>query len=577
LANARLAGTRNNLYTVVYSERREKPKYRLASVISPKSAMRSPPALCSGLIVFLLISYVALGAQTPEVSQKKAGDTYEAATRLLHEGRYSAALEQFQLEERYAPGLPQGATGEGIALALLGRLTEAQEALNRALEIDPSDWLPRRERGIVEWQLGQKDQAARDLQQVATLFPSDEPVHSVLAQYELEKKDYSKAARYFAAAPGELARHPALKLMAAEALLKSGRLDEAKVQLAALHDQSSLTPDERFRLGWLLGQAQEYQEAIQVFDSMPVDYREKLKVSYGIALAYFEEGNYPQCISILKRYTSPGAKDAAALSLLGVAEEKNGQTEDAYHSFAQGIELFPTDDESYLDIATLSAVHLNYDLPLPLVSRGIQKIPGDYKLFLTRGLLRDLKGQHAMALADYQRALALAPEQASIYVARAICYEDENRYGEAVATLENAVQRKVQDVLVYYFLADALFREGVAPNSPRFEQAQSAVAAGLSLDPSYAFMYMERAKLESMAGSTQDAILDLEHARRLEPEAPSILYQLAMAYRQAGQPTEANRLLVSVVAGNKKERENERVRTLEGIMAGVSSKNRTEP
>jgi tetratricopeptide (TPR) repeat protein len=538
---------------------------------------RKPHFLISALLASVLLTSNTQGSQVSEASIKKASEAYDAGMRLLRDKRYAEALEQFRLEERYAPGLPQGATGEGIALALLGRLEEAGKALNRALQIDPSDWMARRELGIVEWQLNHKDQAAKELLEIVKLFPTDQPVNSLLGQYELERKNYSQAAVYFAAAPAEVARDPRLKLMAAEALLKTGRLGEAKEQLAGLRDQGNLTPDERFRLGWLLGQSKQYKAAIQVFSSLPKDYPDKLKLSYGLALAYFEEGDYAKCIETLKDSATASAPNAAFLSLAGVAEEKSGHTEEAYNVFRRGIELFPTDDESYLDMAALAAVHLNYDIALPFVSDGIARIPDDYKLFLAHGLLRNLKGQHALALADYQKALALAPEQPSIYVAMGMCYEDENKYSDAVAILQQAVQRQIKDVLVYYFLADALFREGVAPDTPQYEQVRSAVDSGLSLDPDYAFAYLQRAKLELMTSRTEEAIADLEHARSLEPSSQAILYQLANAYRRAGRKVEADKLLSSVVEANKKEGAEDRVRTLEGIMVGISSKTGAEP
>jgi predicted Zn-dependent protease len=98
------------------------------------------------------------------------------------------------------------------------------------------------------------------------------------------------------------------------------------------------------------------------------------------------------------------------------------------------------------------------------------------------------------------------------------------------------------------------------------------VEAGLSVDPGYAFCYLQRAKLEMMTNRTQEAIFDLEHARTLEPDSPPILYQLANAYRRAGRKSEADKLLAAVAETNKKEGEEERVRTLEGIIVGLSAK-----
>src|SRR3974377_1768961 len=76
---------------------------------------------------------------------------------------------------------------------------------------------------------------------------------------------------------------------------------------------------------------------------VPPDFPEALKVNYGLALAYFEEGDYAKCIEKLKGHTTPGATSASVLSLRGVAEEKSGETEQAYNTFRLGIELFPAD------------------------------------------------------------------------------------------------------------------------------------------------------------------------------------------------------------------------------------------
>ena len=533
--------------------------------------------LSSGCLVVLLAAIVSLRAQTAVAPESKASEAYESGMRLLREKRYAEALEQFQLEEKIAPNLPQGAVGEGIALALLGRLQESSKALERALQIDPSDWMARRELGIVRWQLNDKDQAAKDLVEVVKLFPSDGAANSLLGQYELGRGNYAQSAIYFAAAPAEVAGNPHLRLMEAEALLKTRQMQEAKGQLAGLSDQPGLTSEERFKLGWLLGQSKQYPEAIQAFNSVPSDYPDQKRLRYGLALAYFEQGDNAKCIDALKDYMRAGDTTAAILCLVGVAQEKSGHSDEAYSAFRQGIEQFPTDNESYLDLATLGAVHLNYDIALPALAAGMERIPGDYKLILASGLLHNLKGQHEIASVEFQKALALAPQQASIYVALGMCYEDEDKYSDAVAILQQAVARQVTDVLVYYFLADALFRQGVTPNSPRYEQAQSAVEAALRLDPAYAFSYLQRAKLELMTKGTEQAIADLEHARLLEPHSQPILYQLANAYRRAGRKSDADTLLASVIESNKKEGEEERVRTLEGIMVDISSKEGTEP
>jgi Flp pilus assembly protein TadD len=45
--------------------------------------------------------------------------------KLLRAGQYPKALQEFELVEKYAPRLPNGASGQGIALALMGKTDEA--------------------------------------------------------------------------------------------------------------------------------------------------------------------------------------------------------------------------------------------------------------------------------------------------------------------------------------------------------------------------------------------------------------------------------------------------------------------
>jgi tetratricopeptide (TPR) repeat protein len=510
------------------------------------------------------------GSQVPDASHAKVDGEYQAGMRLLNEKRYGEALDEFRRVEHLAPNLPQGYHGEGIALALLGQLEEATKVLNKALELDPSFWWARRELGIVEWQLQQKDQAAKELTEIVKLFPADAVANSILGQYEFGRGNYSQAAEYFAAGRAEIASNPGLQLMAAHALLQSRQVAAANELLDGLRRQGNLSPPQRFELGWLLGRAKHYQKAVQVFRSLPKDYPDQLGVQYGLALAFFEQGEYSDSAAILKDYSTSHAATPEVLSLLGVAEEKSGHTLEAFNAFRRGIQEFPKDNRCYLDMATLAAVHLNYDLGLQVAADGIERIPTDYKLFLAHGILYSLTGQLVKAQSDYEKALALAPGEGSIYVALGMGYEDQNKYAQAAGILRQAIQRQIKDALVYYFLADALLRDGVTLASPLYEEVRSAVESCLSLNPEFAFAYLQRAKLELMNNRLEEAIADLERARALEPDSEAILNQLGIAYRRAGRKAESEKCFAELAQSNKKEIEDSRVRRLVGIMVTAS-------
>src|SRR6266571_4698698 len=156
-------------------------------------------------------------AQPESAPHEQVDAAYQRGMKLLQEKRYNDALEQFRLVEQGAPRSPQGPSGEGIALALIGKPQEAIEALKRALALDPTFWVAQRELGIVYWSQNLKQEAARELEPVVALHPDDAPVNVILGQYKFEHADYRQALAHLSRVPAQVAADPRLSLIVAEA------------------------------------------------------------------------------------------------------------------------------------------------------------------------------------------------------------------------------------------------------------------------------------------------------------------------------------------------------------------------
>lgn len=493
-------------------------------------------------------------AQTPEHSEKKADLAYQKGMDLLRRQQYGEALRQFKLVEKESPKLPQGYTGEGIALALSGKPHDAIAVLSKALAIDPSYWLARRELGILQWGQGQKTEAVKNLNAIVKLFPNDAEVNAILGENASAEKDFESAAKYFSLAPSQVASSPHLSLLAAQALIKNGRRQDAALQLVRLSQLPNLNPQQAFEIGWLLGEAGEYAKAIAMLKSPPPDAPDPFAWGYALALAYYESGDYAHCIQTLKQLKDRGVVRADLYALQGTAEEKAGHTMAAYNAFREGIYQIPQDDQCYLNLATLSVQHLNYDVAAQVLTAGIKRLPDDYKLCLTRGVVFTLSKKMAAAQADYEKAVALAPRESSVYLALGMCYEDQGKLEDAVRTLKEGIATQSRDALLYYFLADVLFRQGIAPRSAVYGNALEAVQEGLRIDPAFAYGYVQRAKLEMISKQLDAAIGDLERARALAPQSQTVLYQLALAYQRVGRRAEAANIF-DKVAQSSRERD----------------------
>lgn len=498
-------------------------------------------------------------------------EAYQKGILLLHDRRYQEALEEFQRLAKMAPHLPHGPAGEGIAWALLGKPNQAVEALKKALAIDPSFWVARRELGIVYWHQKLKDQAAKELAPLAQMFPQDVAINLVLGQYYFQKRQYAQALEFLSKTPGQVARQPHLALMQATAYLRTGKTQQASRLLERLTLRTDLSNELRFQLAWLLGEAEDYKASIKVFESLPPDYPDAFHRTYGLALAYFEDGDFAQSVATLKPLLGQGNMRAEGFSLLGVAEEKNGHTKEAYDTFRQGIISHPDNPQNYLNIATLACQHLNYDLAIQILTSAIERLPNSHELVLSRGIAYTLKVDYPAAEKDLRQAIQMTPDDPQAYFSLGLCLLEKGNLGGAVKAFQDEIARKPKDPLPYYFITEALIQKGAAPGTPAFSQALETIQTALSLFPDFAHAYRDRAKLELRAGNTKKALKDLERAHALAPKANSISYMLAQTYQRVGQHAKARKLFAEVTEKSEKDARDFRQDSLTKALVVISN------
>jgi tetratricopeptide (TPR) repeat protein len=479
-------------------------------------------------------------------SSESADAIYQRGMLEVQRKHYDEALGYFRLLQTQFPQSPQGFAGEGIALALMGEPQKAINVLKTALSVDPEYWLARRELGILYWSEGLRQDGAETLEPLIDLHPDDGPVNSILGQYELERKNYGKALAYFSRVPAEMAADPNLALMGAEAQLHNGGKKRAEETLKGLAGRPDLTPEVRFKLAWLLGQAGLSKQAVQEFNKLPPDYPDRFRRSYGLALAYFTDEDYQECVQTLRPLLGSGTTRPEIYSLVGVAEERSGHTQEAYQAFREGILNNPANPQGYLNFATLSSEHQNYELAAEVLTEGLARNPGAHELFLSRGIAYTLSAHFAEAKQDYQRAIEMAPEDYGAYLAMGISEQETGDLDDAVRLFREAIAHEPKDPRSYCFLMETLLQRGAVPGASDFQEAQQSINTALSLEPNFAHAYADRAKLELAQGNTKKAIVDLERARAADPKSRQIAYALARAYQRDGDKAKADPLFREV-------------------------------
>jgi tetratricopeptide (TPR) repeat protein len=145
---------------------------------------------------------------------------------------------------------------------------------------------------------------------------------------------------------------------------------------------------------------------------------------------------------------------------------------------------------------------------------------------LGRSYLRS--GAHAQALAEFERAIEMRPEEFWPHFYHGICAYKLDRHGDAVSSLSTAIALAPRTAECYYNRALAYQALG------RREEALRDDTRALELDPRFTDAALNRAVLHFRAGRHTAALADLARARATAASASAlgrIAYNEALVHR----------------------------------------------
>jgi cytochrome c-type biogenesis protein CcmH/NrfG len=109
---------------------------------------------------------------------------------------------------------------------------------------------------------------------------------------------------------------------------------------------------------------------------------------------------------------------------------------------------------------------------------------------------------------------------------------------------------------------EAVMLSGVEAGSQEFAEARAALEQAVALSPTYVSARLTLGKLYLMEGRMDDAVVQLNVARELDPKNSAVYSNLARAYRRRGDTARAEEMLAILAKLNKEEVE--RIRNAPG-------------
>jgi len=326
--------------------------------------------------------------------------------------------------------------------------------------------------------------------------------------------------------------------------------------------QGESTAEVEIQKGIGLTRSGKFNEAIPHFLAAQGQVADASVLNFNLALCYVGIGKYQPAIALLNELRSSGRSNANVENLLAQSLLGNRQPEEAFAAFERASRLAPDNEKLYLYIVESCMSHGYYDMGLKVVETGLKRLPRSAPLVFEHGILLAQLDFIDEAMQELQKVTKLSPGSDVAYIAAAQKSIFESDVDEAVRISREGIRKGKQHFMLLALYGEAVMLSGVEAGSQEFAEARAALEQAVALSPTYVSARLTLGKLYLMEGRMDDAVVQLNVARELDPKNSAVYSNLAAAYRRRGDTARAEEMLAMLDKLNQEEIE--RIRNAPG-------------
>ena len=170
-----------------------------------------------------------------------------------------------------------------------------------------------------------------------------------------------------------------------------------------------------------------------------------------------------------------------------------------------------------------------YDLAIANYDKAIQLEPNDANAYYNRGLSKGKLGEYFAAISDFDKAIQLKPNDAEAYIGRGLAKTGLGQHFAAISDYDKAIQLKPDYAFAYYNRGNAK----AALDRPF--AAISDFDKAIQLKPDDANAYGNRGLSKGKLGEYFAAISDFDKAIQLKPDLAKGYYNRGIAKGKLGE------------------------------------------
>ena len=264
-------------------------------------------------------------------------------------------------------------------------------------------------------------------------------------------------------------------------------------------------------------------------DLNPADY----STGYDLSLALLETGKLDEARAKIGRMMD--AKETPELhNLLGNVEERAGNLVAAADEYQRAARADPT-EEHLFDWGNNLLQLRSFESAAQVFDAAVARHPQSARLHVGLGIARYSQGQYEGAVKAFCQAADLSPADPRPYQFLGEMYGVVPALGgEITGRLARFAKAHPRNALAQFHYAMSLWK-GQATAPADLRPIELLLRRAVMLDRRLAKGFLELGILLSDEKRYTEAILELRHAARLEPDLAQAHYRLAQAYQRTGQ------------------------------------------
>jgi tetratricopeptide (TPR) repeat protein len=494
---------------------------------------------CAGLVPSLRAESLSAEEHAARARQAIAGHELTAAESEL---RKAIAL---------APQNAEYLATLGVVLGMDHRTEDSDRYFEKALRVDPEDFVTRRNLAWNQFELGQL-QAAKSNLNLVVKRRRDDVATLLLGMVDEELKDYRSAIRLFESVPDIVRQRPESMAALARAYFYTDGQTKAR---AILKEIQSRSPDAEgvFLGAQVAAELHDFDTAESLFKSIWRTYPDTGKLGYNLAMAEYRARNYQQGEATLRQTIAAGHESSEIYNLLAWCLYKQDDFKGAASTLDKAIALEPSDETNYLDGGMMLMEHHLVEGALDAAEKALEVAPDSYRAHRLKALAELKLGRTKDAEQMYARAVQLNPKDAEGIAGLATTQADKGDTRAAEQTLTKGIERLPRAAILYQAYGTMLLW-GEGSSNPEIEsRAIKLFQTATAIDPSLPEPHYQLGKLALREDRLREAMTELEAAVKLDPNSSKNHYGLAQVYRKLGRTADAARETRSFQALRVKE------------------------